>query len=125
MPEDTGNAAVVWDARVGGGYPVASTPPPCNSGDSCKPPPTPQPPLFGEPASATFSGPGNIATPPPPSGFGVAAGSKTTKCAKGSTKNAKGKCVKKSKKVKKAKKSNKGKKAKKAKKASNDRRASR
>ena len=125
LPEDTGNAAVVWDARVGGGYPVASTPPPCNSGDSCKPPPTPQPPLFGEPASATFSGPGNIATPPPPSGFGVAAGSKTTKCAKGSTKNAKGKCVKKSKKVKKAKKSNKGKKAKKAKKASNDRRASR
>ena len=124
LPEDTGNSAVVWDARVGGGYPVASTPPPCNSGDSCKPPPTPQPALFGEPASTTFSGPGNIGTPPPPAGFGVAAGGKAAKCSKGSTKNAKGKCVKNSK-SKSAKKAKKSKKAKKAKKASNDRRASR
>jgi hypothetical protein len=122
LPEDTSNSVVVWDARVGGGYPVANTPPPCNSGDSCKPPPTPQPALFGEPASATFSGPGDIATPPPPSGFGEA--TKTTvKCGKGFTKNGKGKCVKQSKSGKKKKK--KTKKSKKAKKASNDRRASR
>jgi uncharacterized protein YaiL (DUF2058 family) len=33
----------------------------CASGESCKPPPTPQPDLFGAPASGTFSGPGNVA----------------------------------------------------------------
>jgi hypothetical protein len=35
-------------------------PPPCSTGDSCKPAPSPQPPIFGAPASATFSGAGNI-----------------------------------------------------------------
>ncbi len=124
LPEDKTNNVMVWDARIGGGYPVAVTPPPCNSGDSCKRPPTPQPALFGEPASATFSGPGNIATPPPPPSFGSV--TKTTvKCAKGSTKNGKGKCVKKGKSGKKTKKTKKTKKSRKAKKASNDRRASR
>ncbi len=38
--------------------PVA--PPPCSTGDGCKPAPTPQPSIFGEPASATFSGSGNV-----------------------------------------------------------------
>jgi hypothetical protein len=38
--------------------------PPCNSGDSCKVAPSPQPLLFGSPASATFSGAGNL-TPGP------------------------------------------------------------
>lgn len=38
----------------------AMPPPPCRSGDSCKPAPTVQPSLFGAPASATFSGPGNV-----------------------------------------------------------------
>jgi hypothetical protein len=38
--------------------PVAS--PLCDSGDSCKAAPSPQPPIFGAPASATFSGAGNV-----------------------------------------------------------------
>jgi hypothetical protein len=46
----------------------AVLPPPCGTGDACKPAPTPQPDIFGAPASATFSGAGNLlplpATPP-------------------------------------------------------------
>lgn len=38
----------------------ALAPPPCTTGDACKPAPTPQPTLFGAPSSATFSGAGNI-----------------------------------------------------------------
>ena len=41
--------------------------PPCTNESSCKPSPTPQPSIFGAPASATFNGPGNLTpTPPPP-----------------------------------------------------------
>jgi len=36
-------------------------PPPCDTSDSCKPAPSLQPAAFGTPASATFSGSGNIA----------------------------------------------------------------
>ncbi|HEY1688735.1 MAG TPA: hypothetical protein VGF95_07695 [Solirubrobacteraceae bacterium] len=39
--------------------PVAS-PPPCETGDSCKAAPNPQPAVFGAPPSATFSGTGNL-----------------------------------------------------------------
>lgn len=42
---------------------VESSSSPCATGDSCKPPPTPQPSIFGSPSSATFSGAGNL--PPP------------------------------------------------------------
>jgi DNA-binding beta-propeller fold protein YncE len=38
----------------------ALTPPPCTTGDACKPGPTPQPTLYGEPSSQTFSGAGNV-----------------------------------------------------------------
>jgi DNA-binding beta-propeller fold protein YncE len=38
---------------------------PCASEASCKAPPTPQPEIFGAPASATFSGAGNIVATPP------------------------------------------------------------
>jgi WD40-like Beta Propeller Repeat len=41
--------------------PPAVVPPPCVTGDSCKPAPVPQPSVFGSPASATFSGQGNVA----------------------------------------------------------------
>ena len=37
------------------------SPPPCTSGDACKPAPSLQPAVFGAPASATFSGSGNVA----------------------------------------------------------------
>jgi hypothetical protein len=39
------------------------SPPPCSSGEACKAAPTPQPPIFGAPASATFTGAGNPAPP--------------------------------------------------------------
>jgi hypothetical protein len=41
-----------------------SQPPACTTADQCRAAPSPQPQLFGAPASATFSGPGNL-TPPP------------------------------------------------------------
>jgi hypothetical protein len=43
---------------------AATTPAPCNNEASCKPAPEPQPSVYGPPASATFSGPGNLASPP-------------------------------------------------------------
>jgi WD40-like Beta Propeller Repeat len=53
------NRIVVYDARVDGGFPETKAVAPCDNGDSCKAPPTPQPAIYGAPASATFSGPGN------------------------------------------------------------------
>ena len=116
LPEDTSNSVMVWDARVDGGFPVSTAPPPCNSGDQCKPPPTPQPGAFGTPSSSTFSGPGDIPTPPPPALAPTKTVKKTVKCKKGFAKNKKGKCVR-----QKAKKH----KAKAKKSAHTDRRASR
>jgi hypothetical protein len=64
LPEDPGGNTVVWDARVDGGFPVVVSSASCDNGDSCKPPESPQPAIFGAPASATFAGVGN-ATPAP------------------------------------------------------------
>jgi hypothetical protein len=87
-------------------------PPACTTEASCKPSPTPQPTLYAPPASATFSGPGNLAPLPPPAPVQVTK-KKTVKCAKGKVRSKHGDCVKqKSKRHK-------------AKKASDDRRASR
>ncbi len=44
----------------------AQQPPPCETGDACKPAPTPQPAIYGAPSSATFSGAGNIVAASPP-----------------------------------------------------------
>ncbi len=64
--QDTDNLLDVYDARaphVPGeavGSPVAvPPPPPCDNGDSCKPPASAQPSIFGAPSSATFTGAGN------------------------------------------------------------------
>jgi hypothetical protein len=54
--------------------PPALVPPPCTTGDACKPAPTPQPAIFGAPASETFSGAGNIV----PSGSGPAVTPRST-----------------------------------------------
>jgi len=55
----------------------AGHPPPCVTEASCKAAPTPQPSIFGLPASATFSGAGNLGgqalNPPPPPGKPTAA----------------------------------------------------
>ncbi len=95
LPEDTSNNVMVYDARISGGFPVTVAPPPCNNGDSCKPPPTPQPALFGAPASATFSGAGNL-TPEPSSQTPKITTKITVRCKQG-RKLSHGKCVKRSK----------------------------
>jgi hypothetical protein len=87
---DADSRANVYDVRVGGGFPVSAAPPPCENGDSCKPPVSPQPGVFAAPASATFSGPGNpspAVAPPPPKKT-----TKTVKCKK-PKKLKHGKCV--------------------------------
>jgi len=63
-PQDRDTAVDVYDAHECSTQapcpaPV-TTPPPCTTGDACKPAPTPQPTLFGEPSSETFTGAGNV-----------------------------------------------------------------
>ena len=103
VPSDTDTREDVYDVKVGGGFPVSIAPPECVNADSCKPPVSPLPGVFGVPATATFSGLGNPPPPPPPAV--VKPKTKTVKCAKGK-KLSHGKCVRK----KKAKKSAKGRK---------------
>jgi hypothetical protein len=59
---ETGYA--LYDAHVcSAGSPCVVAPvlpPACDSADSCRPAPSPQPAVFGAPASATFSGAGNV-----------------------------------------------------------------
>ena len=57
---DTDSRVDVYDVRVGGGFPVSVVAGACVNADSCKPPVSSQPGVFGVPASATFSGVGNI-----------------------------------------------------------------
>jgi hypothetical protein len=63
-PQDRDTAMDVYDAHEcteQAPCPAAvTTPPPCTTGDACKPAPTPQPTLYGAPSSETFSGAGNI-----------------------------------------------------------------
>jgi hypothetical protein len=66
VPADTDSHVDVYDARVDGGFPVSTEPPSCDNGDSCKGPVSPQLGVFGAPASATFSGAGNLAPASPP-----------------------------------------------------------
>ena len=99
VPSDTDSRADVYDVRVGGGFPVSASPPVCVNADSCKPPVSPQPGVFGAPASATFSGAGNMQvvapvvkpkTKPKPK---PKPKSKSRACRKRSTRK-RGKCVK-------------------------------
>lgn len=63
-PQDFDTSQDVYDAHVcSTNVPCAAasvSPPPCDTGDSCKAAPTPQPSTFGAPASATFAGVGNV-----------------------------------------------------------------
>jgi hypothetical protein len=102
VPQDNQEGQIVtYDARVGGGFAEASSPPACTTADACRTPVSPQPSIYGAPASQTFSGLGNLAPPPPTVVKKVT--KKTVKCKKGFTKK-KNKCVKnkKSKRAKKA-----------------------
>jgi hypothetical protein len=61
---DSDTALDVYDAHVcssapGCAQPPLGAPPPCATADSCRAAATPQPGIFGAPASATLSGPGN------------------------------------------------------------------
>jgi hypothetical protein len=70
VPQDTDTAVDVYDAHVcSSGWPCVSAPvsaPECTTTDACRAAPLPQPTLFGAPASATFSGAGNVTPVPPP-----------------------------------------------------------
>lgn len=63
VPQDTDTQVDIYDARIGGGFPAPSESAGCK-GDTCQGLPS-MPPLFGGPSSATFSGAGNLAPPPP------------------------------------------------------------
>jgi hypothetical protein len=69
VAQDPGGALSIYDAHVCGaeGVPctqAAVSPAECTTADACRAAPAPQPGIFGAPASATFSGPGNL----PPGG---------------------------------------------------------
>jgi hypothetical protein len=71
VPQDYDTAYDVYDAHectsAAPCFPApAAVPPPCETGDSCKPAPTPQPTIYGAPSSETFSGPGNVSASAPP-----------------------------------------------------------
>ncbi len=97
MPQDTQEEEqLVYDARVDGGFPAGVSPPPCATADACRVPVSPLPSVFGAPASATFSGVGNLA----PGGRALnpvvkKVTKKTVKCKRGFVKNKQGKCVRK------------------------------
>jgi hypothetical protein len=70
VSQDYDTALDVYDARECSAqascYPaMVAVSPPCGTGDACKPSPSPQPAIFGSPASATFVGKGNASTPQP------------------------------------------------------------
>jgi hypothetical protein len=67
-PKDTDAAYDVYDAHVctvAADCPAAAggAPPPCETSDACRAAPSPQPDIFGAPASSTFNGAGNLAPP--------------------------------------------------------------
>jgi len=99
---DTDSREDVYDVREDGGFPVTVEPPVCTNADSCKPPVSAQPGVFGIPASSTFVGPGS---PLPAPSAVLKPLKKTPKCSK-NKQLSHGKCIK-----KKQKKPKKGKKA--------------
>jgi hypothetical protein len=66
--EDPDARRAVWDARVGGGFAQPAPTPVCDASaeGSCQGPSLLVSSLSGSSASAAFSGPGNLAAPPPP-----------------------------------------------------------
>ena len=73
VPQDVDTALDVYDAHVCTSrepcFEEVTSPPACASAEACRAAPSPQPSVFGAPASATFSGPGNLvpdASPPAP-----------------------------------------------------------
>jgi hypothetical protein len=103
VPQDNQEGMLVtYDARVAGGFVEPSSPPLCTTADACRAAVAPQPSVYGEPASQTFSGVGNLAPPPEEVKPKAKPKAKPVKCKKGFAKKQ-GKCVRKP--AKKAKKS--------------------
>jgi hypothetical protein len=91
LPQDTNEEALnIYDARVNGGFPDPVSPPACITADACRTPVSPQPAIFGAPASQTFSGAGNLAQPATAKANSKG---KAKGCRKGHVKK-KGRCVK-------------------------------
>jgi hypothetical protein len=62
VPQDNQEGQLVtYDARVAGGFAEPSSPLVCTTADACRAAAAPQPSVYGEPASQTFSGVGNLA----------------------------------------------------------------
>jgi DNA-binding beta-propeller fold protein YncE len=94
VPQDTQEGQIViYDARVDGGFPAPASPLVCTTADACRAAATPQPSVYGAPASQTFSGVGNI-TPPETKATKATIKKKPAKCTKGK-RLIHGKCVKK------------------------------
>jgi hypothetical protein len=82
VPEDTEEEVhVIYDARVGGGFPSEASPPPCATTDSCRTPVSSQPAIYGAPSSQSFSGAGNLV--PLPAASTPRPQPKPVKCKKG------------------------------------------
>jgi DNA-binding beta-propeller fold protein YncE len=63
LPQDNlQEAAKIYDARVGGGFPEIAVPPECTTADACRAAASPQPSIYGAPSSQTFSGAGNLSS---------------------------------------------------------------
>jgi hypothetical protein len=91
--QDSSEQQSIYDARVDGGFPAPATPAACSE-EACQGE-APPPPSVGPPASATFTGPGNLTQPAlkPATKPKPAAKKKAAKCPKGKVRNKKGKCV--------------------------------
>lgn len=59
LPRDADSVTDLYDARVGGGFPEASTAAPPCEGEACKAPSSAAQ-TFGVPSTVTFTGPGNV-----------------------------------------------------------------
>jgi hypothetical protein len=109
--QDDDNADDLYDAHICGaeGVPCqpseAVSPPPCDTESSCKAAPSPQPEIYGAPASSTFTGAGNLGGRELNPSTTVAPKKKAVPiCKRGFVRNNKGKCVRK--KAKRAKRAN-------------------
>jgi hypothetical protein len=86
VPQEVERGLSVYDAHVCSAVaPCVSSstsPPPCTTADSCRAAPSPQPSIFGAPASETFSGTGNLTLPPPTRPITLTRAQKLTKALK-------------------------------------------
>jgi hypothetical protein len=95
IPGELNETPVLYDARVNGGFigipGKAVEPPACEGAEACKAPPS-EPPVEPFPASAAFSGSGNLVLPLEQPATETNTGPKPRKCRKGFTKKGR-KCV--------------------------------